>query len=132
MTISESEKKDLIAYRIQQAFDTAEVAELLISLNKIPSAVNRIYYAIFYCLLAFGLKFNFETSKHSRLIGWSNKTFIATKKINADFGRILRDCYEYRRSADYDSFINFEKVDVHLLFDEMKSFLNMSKEFLDS
>ncbi|MDB4582215.1 HEPN domain-containing protein [Draconibacterium sp.] len=132
MIISENEKDELIKHRLLQAQETAEVAELLISLNKIPTAINRIYYAIFYCLLAYGLKYGFETSKHMQLIGWFNKSFIAAKKIDSDFGRIVRDCYEYRKSADYDSFVSFENVDVKLLFNEMKSFLTMSKEFLES
>jgi len=131
MTISENEKDELIKHRLLQAQESAEEAELLISLNKIPTAINRIYYAIFYCLLAYGIKYGFETSKHMQLIGWFNKSFIASKKIDSDFGRIVRDCYEYRKSADYDSFVNFENVDVKLLFSEMKSFLTMSKEFLE-
>jgi len=130
MTIEESEKVGLIEYRINQAFNTAEDAELLFSMNRIPSAVNRIYYSVFYCLLVFGLKHDFKTSKHLQLIGWFNKTFIATGKINNDYGRIVRDCYEYRKSADYDAFVNIEYSDVELLMNEMKSFIRMTKKYL--
>jgi len=130
MTIEDRKKVELIGYRINQAFSTGEDAELLFSLNKIPAAVNRIYYAVFYCLLAFGLKHDFKTSKHLQLIGWFNKSFIATGLIDANYGRIFRDCYEYRKSADYDAFVNIEYSDVELLLDEMKSFLNMAKEYL--
>ena len=130
MTINERRKTELIEYRINQAFETAEVADLLFSMDKIPSSVNRIYYAVFYCLLAFGIKYGFKTSKHLQLIGWFNKSFIATNSIDANFGRILRDCYEYRRSADYDAFVNFECSDVELLLNEMKSFLDMTKSYL--
>ncbi len=130
MTISEEKGIELIVYRLKQAKEAAEVAELLISLQKIPTAVNRIYYAVFYCLLAFGLKHDFETSKHMQLIGWFNKTFIATKIIDSNYGRIVRDCYEYRKSADYDAFVYFEEADIQMLLAEMKSFLNMAEKFL--
>ena len=130
MTIDDTEKSELIEYRINQAFQTAEDAELLFSMNKIPAAVNRIYYSVFYCLLAFGLKYDFETSKHLQLIGWFNKTFIATGLIKTEYGRIARDCYEYRKSADYDAFVNIEYSDVELLLSEMKSFLKMTRTYL--
>jgi len=130
MTLEDHKKSELIDYRINQAFRTAEDAEILFSMNKAPAAVNRIYYSVFYCLLAFGLKYDFATSKHLQLIGWFNKTFIATGKINNDYGRIVRDCYEYRKSADYDAFVNIEYSDVELLLSEMKSFLKMTKSYL--
>ncbi|MFW6246044.1 MAG: HEPN domain-containing protein [Tangfeifania sp.] len=130
MTIEESKKFELIEYRINQALNTAEDAELLFSLNRIPAAVNRIYYSVFYCLLAFGLKHDFKTSKHLQLIGWFNKAFIATGKIDNDYGRIVRDCYEYRKSADYDAFVNIEYSDVELLMNEMKLFIKMTKKHL--
>jgi len=130
MNFFDQEKKDLIEHRLKQAFESAETAELLISFEKSAAAVNRIYYAAFYSLLALGLKYNFKTSKHLQLIGWFNKTFIATGRIDKEFGRILRDCYNYRISADYDSYYCFEKADVNVLFFEMKSFIGMINLYL--
>ncbi|WP_372950781.1 HEPN domain-containing protein [Mariniphaga sp.] len=123
MTISEQEREALIQYRLEQAQNSANDAELLMKNEKIPAAINRIYYAVFYCVLALALKEGYKTSKHMQLIGWFNKTFIATGKIENDYGRILRDCYEYRKSADYDTFVNFNRTDINLLYDEMKSFI---------
>lgn len=124
MTLSDGERNSLIEYRLKQATDTAEVAELLFRKEMYPTALNRIYYSVFYCMLALALQFNFKTSKHSHLIGWFNKNFIATGKIEREYGRIVRDCYEFRLSADYDSFVNFAVEDIAVLLKEMKSFLN--------
>ena len=66
-----------------------------------------------------------------QLIGWFNKTFIRTRLIDQDFGRILKDSYEYRKKADYDSFVEFEKIDVEVLFDEMKKFISAIKIFIE-
>jgi uncharacterized protein (UPF0332 family) len=130
MTISEQERKALIQYRLEQARNSADDAALLMKNEKIPASINRIYYAVFYCVLALALKEGFKTSKHMQLIGWFNKTFIATGKIENDYGRILRDCYEYRKSADYDTFVNFNRTDIDLLFNEMKSFINEIERFI--
>jgi uncharacterized protein (UPF0332 family) len=123
MTISDSEKKSLIEYRIKQAFETAEVAELLFHTKLYPTALNRIYYSVFYCMLALAIQLNYKTSKHAQLLGWFNRNFIATGKIEREYGKIVRDCYEFRLSADYDSFVNFAIEDVAVLLKEMKSFL---------
>ncbi len=131
MTISESEKKALIEYRLKQAFETAETAQLLIQNRKLPASLNRIYYAAFYSLLGLALKYGFKTSKHLQLIGWFNKNFIATGKVDNVYGRILRDCYEYRRTADYDSFVEFDEKDIHVLYEEMNAFIIRIQQFIN-
>jgi uncharacterized protein (UPF0332 family) len=132
MTIEEQTKNDLINYRLEQARDTIEVVDLLIANDKLSSAVNRIYYGMFYSLLALGLQFNFETSKHQKLIGWFNKEFIFTGLIEKEFGRMLRDAFENRTSGDYDSFVVFDLSEVLLLFTDMKSFIEQIEVFIRS
>jgi uncharacterized protein (UPF0332 family) len=132
MTINEQTKADLIKYRIEQARDTIEVVDLLIENDKLSTAVNRIYYGMFYSLLALALKFNFETSKHQQLIGWFNKEFIRTGLIEKEYGRILRDAYENRTSGDYDSFVVFDRTEVLLLFSDMKSFIEQLEIYIRS
>lgn len=126
MTIEEQTRDDLIKYRLEQARDTIDVVDLLIQNDKLSSAINRIYYGMFYSLLALAHKFNFETSKHQQLIGWFNKEFIRTGLIEKEFGRILRDAFENRTSGDYDSFVTFDHAEVLLLFSDMKSFIGKS------
>lgn len=130
MTIEEQTRDDLIKYRLEQARDTIDVVELLIKNDKLSTAINRIYYGMFYSLLALALQFNFETSKHQQLIGWFNKEFVRTGLIEKEFGRILRDAFENRTSGDYDSFVIFDQSEVLLLFSEMKSFIEQIEVFI--
>lgn len=130
MTIEEQTRDDLIKYRLEQARDTIDVVDLLIKNDKLSSAINRIYYGMFYSLLALALQFNFETSKHQQLIGWFNKEFIRTGLIEKEFGRILRDAFENRTSGDYDSFVIFDQAEVLFLFTEMKSFIEQIEVFI--
>jgi uncharacterized protein (UPF0332 family) len=130
MTMEEQTKDDLIKYRLEQAHDAIDVVDLLIKNDKLPAAVNRIYYGMFYSLLALSLRFNYETSKHQQLIGWFNKEFIRSGLIEKEFGRILRDAFENRTSGDYDSFVIFDQTEVLLLFSEMKSFIEMIGIFI--
>ncbi len=83
MTISNDDKNSLIAYRLKQSNESLKIAKVLIELPNYPTALNRIYYAIFYCSLAVALKYDFKTSKHAQLIGWFNKNFIASGKMES-------------------------------------------------
>jgi uncharacterized protein (UPF0332 family) len=129
--MNKSDKNQLIKYRLEQARDTIEIVELLIENDKLAAAVNRIYYGIFYSLLALGLKYDFETSKHLQLIGWFNKEFIRSNRIEVEYGKVLRKAYENRTSGDYDAFYEFEKEDVSKLFEEMKGFIKRIERFVE-
>ena len=72
----------LINYRLSQSEETLSDALLLIESGRYRSAVNRIYYSVFYTLLALGLKYQFETSKHAQLVGWFNKNFVHENLIS--------------------------------------------------
>jgi len=93
MTLNTEDKQSLIKYRLEQARETIDDARLLIDNNKYRSAVNRIYYGMFYSLLALGLKHNYETGKHTKLIGWFNKQFVHGELIDKKFGQIINRAY---------------------------------------
>ena len=65
MTIEQEDRENLILYRLEQAEETIIDVKLLIDNHRFRSAVNRIYYGMFYSLLALGLAYEFETSKHT-------------------------------------------------------------------
>jgi uncharacterized protein (UPF0332 family) len=130
MTLINDERLNLIKYRLIQAQESTDVAGILAEMEKYPVSINRMYYAVFYCLLALALKYEFETSKHLQLIGWFNKNFIATGKVETNYGAIVRKCYEYRRAADYDAFVVFEKEDVKTLLKNTTDFIKRIIELL--
>jgi uncharacterized protein (UPF0332 family) len=127
---SKDDKIVIINYRLQQAKETIEVVEILIASEKYPAAINRIYYGMFYALLALTVKYDFESSKHKQLIGWFNKEFLWTGKVEQNFGKILMRAYESRTTGDYDTFVEFEKNDVVQLFEEMKQFIARIEKLL--
>ncbi len=69
MTIEDEDRINLIKYRLEQAGETIQDVQLIVDNNRLRSAVNRIYYGMFYALLALGLAHQFETSKHASLSG---------------------------------------------------------------
>lgn len=131
MTISDKDRLELISYRIKQAEDTIADVELLIENDRFRAAINRIYYGMFYSLLALSLSEKFYSSKHTQLIGWFNKNFIHEGKISERFGKIINKALNRRTKSDYDTFIEFNKETVLEMFDEMKDFIAEIKNFLN-
>jgi len=131
MSMNEQDRLELIKYRLDEAFDTIKDVELLITHDRMRAAINRIYYGLFYAILALGLKYNFETSKHNQLIGWFNKNFIHEGLIASKYGKIVNKAFNRRTKGDYDSYVEFEKEMVVEMFEEMKDFINMLKQFIE-
>jgi uncharacterized protein len=123
MTLSKEEKDQLIRYRLDQSHECVEEVAFLVQNEKFKTAINRIYYGLFYTLLALGLKYGFETSKHLQLIGWFNNTFIRTGKLNKEFGKIVNRSYSLRQESDNEPFITYEKQQVTGLYEKMREFI---------
>ena len=122
MSIEEQDRYDLIKYRLTEAKDTQTDVELLIAHDRLRAAVNRAYYSMFYSLMALGLKYEFETSKHAQLIGWFNKKFIHEGLIDPKFNKIIAKAFNRRTKGDYDSYIEFDRDTVLEMCEEMKEF----------
>jgi uncharacterized protein (UPF0332 family) len=50
--MDEIDRESLVAYRLNQAIETIELAKFLVSNEKLAIAVNRIYYGMYYALTA--------------------------------------------------------------------------------
>lgn len=131
--MTNEERESLVKLRLEQAEETYKAAELLLANESYASALNRIYYGMFYAVSALGIKYSFETSKHAQLLGWFNKEFVNTDLIEVRYGAIIRDAFKMRIKADYDTtplppveVIESLFVDMRLFIDEIKNFINQS------
>jgi uncharacterized protein (UPF0332 family) len=116
-------KTDLVQLRLKQARETIDDVEFLIQNERLKLAINRIYYGMFYSLLALAIQFDFKTSKHVQLIGWFNKEFIKDQKIESRFSKMVQSAYHARSDGDYGVFTEFSKEETLIRFDEMKEFV---------
>jgi uncharacterized protein (UPF0332 family) len=130
MKLDDNQRIELIKYRLSEATETILDVQLLLDNDRLRAAINRIYYGMFYSLLALGLAYEFETSKHQQLIGWFNKNFINEGLIETKYGKIINKASNRRTQGDYDSFVDFEKVIILEMFEEMKEFIFRIEQFI--
>ena len=118
-----SERKIIVEYWKQKARECLEDAKLLLENKRLHSAVNRIYYALFYQVSALLLAKGFSFSKHSGVLAAFNREFVKTGKIDKELGRFYNRMFEHRKAGDYGEFVEFEERDV-------KEWLEKAKEFI--
>jgi uncharacterized protein (UPF0332 family) len=130
MSLDAKERAELIGYRLDESKETIRDVQLLLDNDRLRAAVNRIYYGMFYSLLALGLAYEFEISKHQQLIGWFNRNFIHKGLIDSRYGKIINKASNRRTKGDYESFIEFDKDIILEMFEEMKDFISEIETFL--
>lgn len=76
MTVEEK-RRALAKYRMKQAEESLDEAKFLLSGNKSPrSIINRVYYAMFYAVLALLIYESYSSSKHSGVLSYFNRRLI--------------------------------------------------------
>jgi len=130
MTLTPEDREQLIVNYKEKARKTEEEIPILIRNHQFFTAVNRIYYGIYYMLSALALKHGFSPSKHTQLIGWFNKNFVKPRKIESKYTQYIQEAFEKRMKGDYEVLTSFSESDVTDLFDKMKDTLRALEQLL--
>lgn len=94
-------EKKIVKNWLLKAYESLKAAKINIDNELYSTAQNRIYYSIFYSIMALGYSKKFITSKHSQLLGWFNKEFIKEGIFDKELGQIYQRAYDKRTKSDY-------------------------------
>jgi uncharacterized protein (UPF0332 family) len=114
---------ELISYRRKRAKEALEDAERLVNAGSLFSAVNRIYYSMFYEVTALLLIKNLSASRHSGIRSLFNKKYVKTGKVRIEMGKFFARMFEFRQKGDYGDFVEFEEKKVKEWLDTGKVFI---------
>jgi uncharacterized protein (UPF0332 family) len=125
------EKKILIQYRLLEAKDSIKEAEVLLREGmSFRSVMNRLYYAMFYSVLALLQEKQVGTSKHTGAISLFDREFIKTDIFHGDLSKALHRAFELRQKSDYMEQVEITKEDVDEIFQKAENFLKIIEEYL--
>ncbi|MFB3788346.1 MAG: HEPN domain-containing protein [bacterium] len=102
------------------AFQTWEDAKYLFENKRLISAMNGIYYSMFYAVNALALALDFKTSKHSSLISWFSKTIIQPGLLSQEIGEIYKNAFDLRHKGDYHDFAQLDQEEVLRLLEQTR------------
>lgn len=91
----------LVRYRLEQADEALAAADLNLTNALERSAINRVYYAMFYAVLALLAERTSETSRHSGAIAQFDLLYVKPQVFRADLSRWLHRAFLHRQAADY-------------------------------
>ena len=115
--------EDLIRYRLSRAAETLDEARLLAEKKHGNAAVNRLYYACFYAVIALLIRKGHYSSKHSGVRALFNMNHVRTGVVPKKMAQIYNDLFERRQEGDYDDFVIFDVGDVLVWITEAETFV---------
>ncbi|OGW50703.1 MAG: hypothetical protein A2Z50_02235 [Nitrospirae bacterium RBG_19FT_COMBO_42_15] len=125
------DKKALIEYRLSQARDSIKEADVLLREGmSCRSVMNRLYYAMFYGVLALLQNRQIGTSKHSGAVSLFDKEFIKTGMFNKEYSKALHRAFELRQKGDYMEQSEVTKQDIDEIRPKAEEFLNKVENYL--
>ena len=95
------ERQALIEYRLEQADESLDSAQILLDHDKFRPSVSRSYYAMFYAVQALLIQKKIISSKHSGVIALFNREFVKNDIFDRQFSRWLQEAFDLRQRADY-------------------------------
>jgi len=78
------------------------------------SAINRLYYAVYYSVSALLFINDIQAKTHSALRSQFSQYFVKTGIFDQKYSRLLAILYDGRQKGDYDDFFDFDEETIEL------------------
>jgi len=101
--MTNEERNEYVKYRIESAYKTFDAARILAENGFWNSAVNRLYYSLFYAVNALLILNEIKTKSHSATKSQFSQLFIKTGKFDKKYGRLLSELFDWRQKGDYEN-----------------------------
>ena len=116
-------KDELKQYRLQKAKESYQAATLMRENKQWNFAINRLYYACFYAVIALLLKHDITPRTHDGAKRQFSLHFIKTGKIQEQYGDLYTQLFSWRQKGDYGDMFDFTEEEVTPLFQPVQDFL---------
>lgn len=124
------EIKTLAIYRLNQAKENLEEAEILFNIDKFKGANNRAYYSIFHAIKAILALEQTDFKKHSSVIAYFNKEYISKNVFPKELGRKVSESRFFREKSDYVDFYIVTKEECKEQVETAKMMIKVAEEYL--
>ncbi len=121
----------LVNARLQQAQDALAEGQLLLQGKFYKGSINRIYYAMFYAVLALLVTRQLGTSKHTGAISLFDREFVKPGIFSKEMSAWLHSVFERRLEADYAELIDVSFEEAQECYRQASEFLAQVRTFLN-
>lgn len=127
-----SPKDELIRYRLQRAREALNDAQSDLEQERLNSASNRIYYAMFYAAIALLATRDLSSSRHSGIISLFYKHFVQSDIFPAELAQHLGRAFEMRANTDYKDFSIPEPARIREMFEQARAFVRKAETLIQA
>ena len=128
--MTSNERKELVNYRMNKARETFSEIDLLIQHKLWNTAINRLYYACYYAVIALLIDRKIETLTHTGTRQMFGLRFIKNGLIEKDIGKFYSRIFDLRQTGDYEDFIDFSMEQVIELLEPAEKFISHIESIL--
>ena len=119
--------RDLSIYRLSQAQESLREAQVLLREGmSLRSVMNRLYYAMFYAVLALLQTKQLGTSKHSGANALFDREFVKTGIFPKEMSKALHRAFELRQKGDYLEDLEIARADIDEVTPLAEEFIRMA------
>lgn len=126
----EGSMRELAFYRMQHAKEMLIASEENLKMKQYKTSLNRSYYAIFHAMRAANILEGYDSSKHSGVIAYFNKSFLKTQKMDRGLSRIIKEASFLREKSDYDDFYIAGREESEVQLENAKIFVNAVEKYI--
>lgn len=112
MSMTDEERNAITKYRTEKAIQTLEDARQIAEIKRWSSAVNRLYYSIYYAATALLISNGHISRTHSGMMSLLNQYYVTTGILTKEDSKLIKRLFDLRQESDYDDFIDVEEEDV--------------------
>ena len=128
--LSEENVRALVSYRLSRAKETLAEIPHLKDMGYLNTAVNRLYYACYYAVVALLIKNHIQASTHAGVKQKLGLHFVSKGLITRESNRSFSLLIERRHSSDYDDFAYATIEEVDELLPKAESFISEIERLL--
>ncbi|MBQ9763089.1 MAG: HEPN domain-containing protein [Phascolarctobacterium sp.] len=122
---------DLSKYRYQSAEEDLTASKTLLNAGQYKASVNRSYYALFHTLRAVTALDGFDSSKHSGIIAFFNRTYVKEGVFDKSLSKFIDLSFRLREKADYQDFVVITKEQAEEQYNKAEQLMLVVKPYLE-
>lgn len=131
MTLMPEDRKSIIDYRIERAYETIKEVEFIVTGKFWNLAANRLYYAAFYICQALLLSRHISAASHTGVSRMMHLHFIKKGILTEEEGDLLGKLFRMRQTGDYDDLWDWNERDIMPLIPDTKSLITKIESLID-
>jgi uncharacterized protein (UPF0332 family) len=124
MSLTNEERKTLVALEMKKARETYEDIGILIAANRLNGAANRMYYAVFHAVCALLINDGHQVNTHKGSHALFSQHYIKTGILPREYGQLYNQLQTMREESDYNCAYDVE-------IDELQQRIDPARRLID-